>query len=77
MFFMKVEADDGRIYLPKETRERMGTQFELIERKDKIILLPVPEDPLQELREEWKDVDKSVEELKQEALKEGMEQAGR
>ena len=74
---MKVDADDGRIYLPKDTRERMGTKFELIDRGDKIILLPVPDDPLEELQEEWKDVEKSAKELKKEALKEGMDQAGR
>ena len=74
---MKVDADDGRIYLPKETRDRMGTEFELIDRGDKIILLPVPDDPLEELHEEWKDVEKSVKELKKQALEEGMDQAGR
>ena len=74
---MKVDADDGRIYLPKETRDRMGTEFELIDRGDKIILLPVPDDPLEELQEEWKDVEKSVKELKKQALEEGMDQAGR
>lgn len=74
---MKVDADDGRIYLPKDTRERMGTKYELIDRGDKIILLPVPDDPLEELQEEWRDVEKSAKELKKEALKEGMDQAGR
>ena len=74
---MKVDADDGRIYLPKETRDRMGTEFELIDRGDKIILLPIPEDPLEELQEEWSDVDKSVEELKKDALETAMKEAGR
>ncbi|MFB6181023.1 MAG: AbrB/MazE/SpoVT family DNA-binding domain-containing protein [Candidatus Nanohalobium sp.] len=74
---MKVDAEDGRIYIPKETRDRMGTEFELIDRGDKIILLPIPEDPLEELQEEWSDVDKSVEELKKEAREAAMEEAGR
>jgi len=74
---MKVSADDGRIYLPKETREKHGTQFEMIEMDDQIVLMPISENPLEELREEWKDVDKSVEELKKEALKAGTEKANK
>ncbi len=73
---MSIKANDGRIYLPKELREKYGENFRLIECKDRIVLLPVAEDPLEELREEWKDVDSSVEELKQKALKEGLEEAG-
>jgi len=38
-----------------------------------LIPLPVSENLLEELREEWKDVDGSVEELKEKALKEGLE----
>ena len=74
---MKVEADDGRIYLPKETREKHGTKFEMIEMEEKIILVPISENPLEELRKEWEDVDKSVEELKKEALKAGTEKANK
>ncbi|MFB6191630.1 MAG: AbrB/MazE/SpoVT family DNA-binding domain-containing protein [Candidatus Nanohaloarchaea archaeon] len=74
---MPIEAEDGRVYIPKDLRDRMGSRFELIDRGDRIVLLPVPEDPLEELREEWEDVDKSVEELKKEAVEEAAEQAGR
>lgn len=49
---MKVDAEDGRVYLPKEIRDRHGTEFELIDRGDKIILFPIPEDPLEALRQE-------------------------
>ena len=73
---MEVSADDVRVYIPKETRDRMGTEFELIDRGDKIILLPVPENPLEELQEEWSDVNKSAKELKQQALEEVLEEAG-
>jgi len=55
----------------------MGTEFELIERTDKIILVPIPDDPLEELQKEWEDVDKSVDELKEEVREEAMKQAGR
>jgi bifunctional DNA-binding transcriptional regulator/antitoxin component of YhaV-PrlF toxin-antitoxin module len=73
---MKVEADDGRVYIPKKTREKHGTKFELIDRGDKLILFPMPEDPLEALREEVGEIDKSVKELKKEARKTMMEQAG-
>lgn len=72
---MKVSADDGRIYLPKKTREKHGTEFQMIEMSDRIILFPVPDDPLEALREEI-DTDKSAKELKEEALKTAMELAG-
>lgn len=62
---MYVKAKDGKIKLPKEIREKFGKKFRLIECKDRIILLPIAEDPLKELRNEWKDVDKSIDELKE------------
>ncbi|PSG99529.1 MAG: hypothetical protein BRC29_00820 [Nanohaloarchaea archaeon SW_7_43_1] len=74
---MEVKADDGRIYIPKETRDRMGTKFELIDRGDKIILVPLAKDPLKALREEVGDIDKSVEELRKDALETAMKEAGR
>ncbi len=74
---MTIKAKDGRIYLSKEIREKYGERFRMIECKDRIILLPVSEKPLKKLRDEWKDVEGSVEELKDKALKEGIDEAGR
>ena len=74
---MKVKADDGRIYLPKELREEFGDEFELIDRGDRLVLVPVPDDPLAALREEAKKSEKSARELKESALEEGLEEAGR
>ncbi len=74
---MTIKAKDGRIYLSKEIREKYGERFRMIECKDRIILLPVSEEPLKKLREDWKDVEGSVEELKDKALKEGIDEAGR
>lgn len=74
---MTIKAKDGRIYLPKEIREKYGETFRMIEYKNRIVLLLVSEDPLKELREEWKDVEDTREELKEKALKEGVEEAGR
>ena len=75
-YIMTIKAKNGRIYIPKEIREKYGNTFRMIECKDHIILLPVSEDPLKKLREEWKDVEDTTEELKEKALKEGMDEAG-
>ena len=77
ILLMSIKAHDGRIYIPKKIREKFGEKFRIIECKDRLILLPVAEDPLKALREEWKDVDESVEELKEKALEEALEEAGR
>jgi len=74
---MKVSADDGRIYLPKKTRDKHGSEFRMIDMEDKIVLVPVPDDPLQRSREITSETDKSAKELKKEARKAMMEQAGR
>jgi bifunctional DNA-binding transcriptional regulator/antitoxin component of YhaV-PrlF toxin-antitoxin module len=73
---MEVDATDGRIYLPKELREKYGDQFRLVERGEQLVLLPVSEDPLAALREEFADVDKSVEDLRDDARSSAIEDAG-
>ena len=60
---MEVKAEGGRVYLPKQFRDRLGDRFELIDRGDTLLLVPVPDDPLAALRAEWEGVDESVEEL--------------
>lgn len=73
---MRVEADDGRIYLPKALREEFGESFELIDRGDRLVLVPLPDDPLAALREEAAASEKSVDELREEALDEALAEAG-
>ena len=73
---MDVDAEDGRIYLPKRLREKFGDQFELVDRGDRLVLVPVAEDPLEALREEFRDVDGSTAELKQGALDDTLGEAG-
>ncbi|SEP96299.1 AbrB/MazE/SpoVT family DNA-binding domain-containing protein [Natrinema salaciae] len=68
---------DGRIYLPKSLREEFGDEFELIDRGDRLVLVPVPEDLLEALRKEAGKSDKSAEQLKESALDEALEEAGR
>lgn len=73
---MKVDASDGRIYLSKELRESYGDQFRLVERHDRLVLIPVADDPLAALRDEFEGVDKSARELRDEARSGAIEHAG-
>ncbi len=75
--FMSIEAEGGRVYIPKDLREKYGEKYQLIDAHGKLVLLPVPDNPLQALRDQWSDVDKSIDELKQEALDEAQRQAGK
>jgi len=74
---MKVSADDGRIYLPKDTREKYGTDFRMIDMEDRLVLVPVSDNPLEKLRKITSGTDKSAEELKTEARKALVEDAGK
>lgn len=69
----EVTLDDrGRLTIPKQLRERFGDRFHVVELQDGIKLIPIAEDPLAALREEFDDVDKSVEVLRAS----GREEAG-
>lgn len=47
----EVQADDrGRVTIPKEVRDRYGERYRLVELNSGIKLVPIPEDPLEELR---------------------------
>lgn len=74
---MDVDAEDGRIYLPKRLREKFGDRFQLVDRGDRLVLIPIDDDPLEALREEARETDRSVAELKERALEEAMDEAGR
>jgi bifunctional DNA-binding transcriptional regulator/antitoxin component of YhaV-PrlF toxin-antitoxin module len=48
---IEVKADDrGRVTIPKDVRDRYGDQYRLVELDSGIKLVPIPEDPLEELR---------------------------
>ena len=73
-----VQLDDrGRLTLPKELRERYGARYWLVELHEGIKLIPVAEDPLAALRDEFEAVDSSAEELLEAAREEALEEAGR
>lgn len=49
---MGTSADGrGRIYLPKEIRERFGDEYRIVELPNRVVLLPVADDPQADLRE--------------------------
>lgn len=73
---MEFDAEDGRIYLPKRLREKYGHRFELVDRGDRLVLIPLDEDPLAALREEARGTEKTVAELKEGALAQALEDAG-
>jgi bifunctional DNA-binding transcriptional regulator/antitoxin component of YhaV-PrlF toxin-antitoxin module len=73
---MRVDVEDGRIWLPEAIREKFGSRFELVDQGNSLVLVPVADDPLEALREETSETDKSVEELKESAMKEALDQAG-
>jgi bifunctional DNA-binding transcriptional regulator/antitoxin component of YhaV-PrlF toxin-antitoxin module len=67
---MATETDDrGRLYLPKELRERHGERFRVVDLPSRIVLVPVDDDPLEAVREAVGDVfeGKTATELKREA----------
>jgi bifunctional DNA-binding transcriptional regulator/antitoxin component of YhaV-PrlF toxin-antitoxin module len=46
----KSTDERGRIYLPKEIRERFGDQYRIVELPSHVALFPVDKDPLEGLR---------------------------
>ena len=69
--------DRGRLTLPKEIRERYGDRYHVVDIHDGIKLIPVSESPLDALRDEFADVEKSAEELREGARETALDEAGR
>ena len=68
--------DCGRLTLPKELRERYGDHYHVVDLHDGIKLVPVADDPLDALREEFADVDKTAEELRESARDAALDDVG-
>ena len=47
----KFTDERGRIYLPKDVRERYGDQYRIVELPSHFALFPVDDDPLEGLRD--------------------------
>ncbi|WP_254823775.1 AbrB/MazE/SpoVT family DNA-binding domain-containing protein [Haloglomus halophilum] len=67
----------GRLTLPKEVRERYGDHYRIVQLHDGIKLIPIEDDPLDALRSEFADVEKTAEELRADAREGALEGAGR
>lgn len=51
VYIMSKSTDErGRIYLPKDVRERFGEQYRIVELPSHVALFPVDEDPIEGLR---------------------------
>ena len=49
---MSTETDaQGRLYIPKEVREKYGQKYHIVMYEDRIELIPVADDPLAAVRE--------------------------
>ena len=69
--------DRGRLTLPKEIRERYGDHYHVVDVHDGIKLIPVADDPLDALRDEFGEVEKTADELREEARETTLDEAGR
>ncbi len=60
--------DHGRILIPHEIRERHGTRYRIVERNDRVELIPLQDNPIAGLRDAVGDAfeGKSMREIKQE-----------
>lgn len=73
----EVTLDDrGRLTLPKAMRERYGDRYYVVEVHDGIKLIPIADDPLAALQDEFADVEKTAEELREEARDTALNEAG-
>ena len=75
----EVRTDErGRVTIPKEVRDRYGEKFRLVELDSGIKLLPIPDDPLAELRAAASDElrEAALDDLEEAAREEAREQAG-
>ncbi|RQG92383.1 AbrB/MazE/SpoVT family DNA-binding domain-containing protein [Natrarchaeobius chitinivorans] len=69
--------DRGRLTLPKEVRERYGDRYHVVQLPDGVKLVPVADDPLEALRDEFEDVQTPADELREEARDAALDEAGR
>ncbi|WP_290814572.1 AbrB/MazE/SpoVT family DNA-binding domain-containing protein [Halovivax sp.] len=63
--------------LATAVRERYGDRYHIVKLPDGLELIPVADDPLEALRDEFSDIDKSADELRDEARETALDEAGR
>ena len=75
--FMSTETDaQGRLYIPKEVREKYGQKYHIVMYEDRIELIPVADDPLAAVREAAGELHgTSVEEIREDIESEAKDEA--
>jgi hypothetical protein len=72
----EVPLDDcGRLTLPRDLREQYGDRYRIVKAHDSMKLIPVADDPLLALRDEFEEVDKSADTLRTVARGEARDEA--
>jgi bifunctional DNA-binding transcriptional regulator/antitoxin component of YhaV-PrlF toxin-antitoxin module len=76
---MSAETDkQGRLYIPKEVREKYGERYHIVTYEDRIELIPVADDPLAAVRAAAGELrDASVEGIREDIEDEAKEVARR
>ena len=77
VFSMSAETDaQGRLYIPKEVREKYGQKYHIVMYEDRIELIPVADDPLAAVRGAAGELrDAPVEEIREDIEAEAKEEA--
>ena len=79
MYYESRITRQGQTTIPKDLREKYGLEegdeVIYIDLGDRIILLPKPRDPIEALKKISVDTDKSVKDIKQEALEAAIKEA--
>ncbi|WP_255171775.1 AbrB/MazE/SpoVT family DNA-binding domain-containing protein [Natrononativus amylolyticus] len=74
---MSTETDrQGRLYIPKDVREKYGEKYHIVTYEDRIELIPVADDPLAAVREAAGELrDASIEDVRDDVEAEAKTQA--
>jgi len=74
---MSAETDaQGRLYIPKEVREKYGQKYHIVMYEERLELIPVADDPLAAVREAAGELhDASVEEIREDCEAEAKDEA--
>lgn len=75
---MTIQTDSqGRLYLSSDLRKQYGERFHVVEYEDRLELIPIDDDPLQAVRDEFGGAleGESTEELREQALQRAKQEA--
>ncbi|SFC08060.1 hypothetical protein SAMN05444422_104163 [Halobiforma haloterrestris] len=74
---MSAETDgQGRLYIPKDVREKYGEKYHIVTYEDRIELVPVADDPLAAVREAAGELrDASIDDIRADIEAEGKAEA--